>query len=190
MLRKNVLNHPAMRKHFGIFGGGLKLLGITKKSIPISQEMPGTAGNLNVNEQSKYKSDPILLRATRGAHRLILVSGTLWTVRRGFSWICTHSWHSWDASPVPTNMHGMWPRRPWCEVKVRRMSSNHVNAHALNTTIIIIDSQARVIQVHKYGHLNVRLFDSSCRRESIYLPRKMKVEPDLSLVQGKFSVRY
>ena len=27
-----------MRKHFGIFGGGLKLLGITKKSIPISQE--------------------------------------------------------------------------------------------------------------------------------------------------------
>ena len=66
-----------MRKHFGIFGGGLKLVGITKKSIPISQKMPGTAGNLNVNEQSKYKSDQILLRATRGAHRLILVSGTL-----------------------------------------------------------------------------------------------------------------
>ena len=79
---------------------------------------------------------------------------------------------------------------PGVEVKVRRMSSNHVNAHALNTTIIIIDSQAHVIQVHKYGHLNVRLFYSSCRRESIYLPRKMKVEPDLSLVQGKFSVRY
>ena len=66
-----------MRKHFGIFGGGLKLVGITKKSIPISQKMPGTAENLNVNEQSKYKSDQILLRATRGAHRLILVSGTL-----------------------------------------------------------------------------------------------------------------
>ena len=29
---------------------------------------------------------------------------------------------------------------PGVEVKVRRMSSNHVNAHALNTTIIIIAS--------------------------------------------------
>ena len=27
-----------MREHFGIFGGGLKLQGITKKSTPVSHE--------------------------------------------------------------------------------------------------------------------------------------------------------
>ena len=38
---------------------------------------------------------------------------------------------------------------PGVEFKVRLVSSNHVNAHALNATIIIIfDSQAHVIQVH------------------------------------------
>ena len=37
--------------------------------------------------------------------------------------------------------------------------------------------------------LNGRLFDLSCRPR-IYLPRKMKVEPDLSLVWDMFLVRY
>ena len=55
------LKLPAMREHFGIFGGGLKLQGITKKSTSISHEkLPGTARNLKVNEQSKYKSVQIL----------------------------------------------------------------------------------------------------------------------------------
>ena len=36
-----------MREYFGIFGGGLKLQGITKKSTSISHEkLPGTARNL------------------------------------------------------------------------------------------------------------------------------------------------
>ena len=57
------LKFPAMREHFGIFGGGLKLLqGITKNIPPLylRKKSPGTAGNLKVNEQSKYKSVPIL----------------------------------------------------------------------------------------------------------------------------------
>ena len=59
-----------------------------------------------------------------------------------------------------------------------------MNAHAQDATIIItFDSQADVIQVHMGG------FDSLCW-PGIYLPRKMKVEPDLSLVWDKFSVRY
>ena len=31
-----------------------------------------------------------------------------------FSQNCPHSWY---ARVEPSNMHGMWPRRPWCEVK-------------------------------------------------------------------------
>ena len=51
-----------MREHFGIFGGGLKLQGVTKKNPPLylRKKLSGTAGNLKVNEQSKYKSVPIL----------------------------------------------------------------------------------------------------------------------------------
>ena len=50
-----------MREHFGIFGGGLKLQGVTKKNPPLylRKKLSGTAGNLKVNEQSKYKSVPI-----------------------------------------------------------------------------------------------------------------------------------
>ena len=65
-------------------------------------------------------------------------------------------------------------RSLWCH-------SNHVKAHAS-------DSEANVIQVHITA-LNGRLFDSPCR-PGIYLPTKTKVEPDLSLVRDKFSVRY
>ena len=77
---------------------------------------------------------------------------------------------------------------PGVEFKVRRMSSNHVNAQVLNAKIVIFDSQAHVIQVHKYC--------TKCETfrfvlpAGIYLPRKMKVEPDRSLEQDKFSVRY
>ena len=38
MLRKNVLNSRQFPEYFGIFGGGLKLQGVTKNSISISQE--------------------------------------------------------------------------------------------------------------------------------------------------------
>ena len=36
---------------------------------------------------------------------------------------------------------------------------------------------------------NMRLFNSPCQ-PGIHLPRKMKVEPDLSLVQDELLVRY
>ena len=50
----------------------------------------------------------------------------------------------------------------------------------------LFKSQPHVIQVHKYcvdTVLNVDFF-------GIYLPRKMKVESDLSLVRDEFLVRY
>ena len=53
----------------------------------------------------------ILLRTTKGARQLYLVVGTLLTVEENFSQVCPHSWNS---RVVPTNMHDMWPRRPWC----------------------------------------------------------------------------
>ena len=53
----------------------------------------------------------------------------------------------------------------------------------------LFNSQAHVIQEHKYCIINVRLFDLSCRM-GIFLPRKMKVEPDLSLMRDELSVRY
>ena len=63
MLRENVLNSRPKREYFRIFGGGLKLQGITKKKFHLY--IPGkllvTAENLKVNEQSKHKSVPIFL---------------------------------------------------------------------------------------------------------------------------------
>ena len=56
----------------------------------------------------------LFLRATKEARSLILVSGFLLTVQRDLSRICPHSQ---DARVVPTNMHGMWPRRLQCSVK-------------------------------------------------------------------------
>ena len=57
-----------MREQFGIFSGGLKSGRALRKnpSLYLRKKWPGTAGNLNVNGQSKYKSVSILLRATRG----------------------------------------------------------------------------------------------------------------------------
>ena len=75
------------------------------------------------------------LRATKGACRLFLVSGTLLAVYQGLSQNCPHSW---DARVVPTNMHGIQYmaakalmlslRSVWCH-------SNHVKAHASDATI-------------------------------------------------------
>ena len=68
--------------------------------------------------------------------------------------------------------------------------SNHVNAHAKDATIIITS-----IRKHSYSRtqvlliLNGRLCNLPCQ-PGIYLPRKMNIEPDLSLVRDKFSVRY
>ena len=58
MLRKNVLNAWQFPEYFRIFGGRLKLQGITKKfHLYISgKNILATAGNLKANEQSKHKS--------------------------------------------------------------------------------------------------------------------------------------
>ena len=60
MLRENVLNSWQFPEYFGIFGGGLKLQGITKKfHFYLRKNLLATAGNLKVNDQTKYKSVPI-----------------------------------------------------------------------------------------------------------------------------------
>ena len=65
---------------------------------------------------------------------------------------------------------------------------NNMNAHASDGTFIFtFDSQAHLIQVHKYC-TKWETFDLPYR-PGIYLPR-MKGEPDLSLGRDKFSVRY
>ena len=64
MLRKIVLNSGQFLEYFWNFCGGLKLQGITNKKIPplyLRKNLLATAGNLNVNEQTKYKSVPIFL---------------------------------------------------------------------------------------------------------------------------------
>ena len=48
----------------------------------------------------------------------------------------------------------------------------------------LFDSQAHVIQVHKYS---TKCYNSSI---CIVAESKMEVEPNLSLVQDEFSVRY
>ena len=62
MLRKRI-KFPAKREYFGIFGGSQKSASrraLIKNSTTISREkLFATAGNLKVNEQSKYKSVPI-----------------------------------------------------------------------------------------------------------------------------------
>ena len=66
---------------------------------------------------------------------------------------------------------------------------NNMNAHASDATFIFtFDSQAHLIQVHKYC-TKWETFDLPCR-PGIYLPRNMKGEPDLSLMRHKFSVTY
>ena len=72
---------------------------------------------------------------------------------------------------------------------------------SLRSTVIMW-MQTQVMQQHlfdlkthiiKFSYtcnvLNTRLFNTHCQPE-IYLPREMKVEPDLSLVQDESSVRY
>ena len=49
--------------------------------------------------------EPSLLWATKRARHLLLVSST-WD----FTQFCPHSWNT---RVVLTNMHGMWPQRPW-----------------------------------------------------------------------------
>ena len=52
------------------------------------------------------------------------------------------------------------------------------------------DSKTHIIKFrYTCNVLNTRLFDTHCQPE-IYLLREMKVEPDLTLVQGESSVRY
>ena len=72
-----------------------------------------------------------------------------------------------------------------------KVHGNHVNANASDSTIFLWFENA-----HNYGKfrytcnvLNTRLFDTHCQPK-IYLLREMKVEPDLTLVQGESSVRY
>ena len=65
-----------------------------------------------------------------------------------------------------------------------------MNAHASDATIIITHSirKHRLFR-YKSTALNGSLFDSPCG-PGIYLPKTIKVEPDLSLLRDKFSVRY
>ena len=52
------------------------------------------------------------------------------------------------------------------------------------------DSKTHIIKFrYTCNVLNTRLFNTHCQPK-IYLLREMKVEPDLSLVQGESSVRY
>ena len=52
------------------------------------------------------------------------------------------------------------------------------------------DSKTHIIKFrYTCNVLNTRLFDTHCQPK-IYLLREMKVEPDLTLVQGESSVRY
>ena len=54
----------------------------------------------------------------------------------------------------------------------------------------LFDSKTHIIEFrYTCNVLNTRLFNTHCQPE-IYLLREMKVEPDLSLVQGESSVRY
>ena len=87
---------------------------------------------------------------------------------------------------VQTNIHGMngmWSLRPWV------LSSTSVWHHSNRVNGLLVNAHS--IPKHRYTStaLNGRLFDSPCR-PGIHLPRKVKVEPDLSLVRDKFSVRY
>ena len=87
----------------------------------------------------------IILQATRGACSLFLVSDTLFTVHPDFFSI---RWHS---CVVPTNMHGMTSKALVLSSRFIWCHRSHVNIHARDATIIItFNSQAHVIQVHKY----------------------------------------
>ena len=58
-MKENCIEFPAIPGIFWNFCGGLKLQGITNKKIPplyLRKNLLATAGNLNVNEQTKYKS--------------------------------------------------------------------------------------------------------------------------------------
>ena len=59
-LKGKHLKFPAMKKHFGIFGGGLKLQGITKNPpLYLTKKLPSIARNLKINEQSKHSQLPL-----------------------------------------------------------------------------------------------------------------------------------
>ena len=69
-----------------------------------------------------------------------------------------------------------------------RCYGNHVNANASDATIFVRFENARFKFKYTRNVLNARLFDSPCQPE-IYLPREMKIQPDLSLVRDESSVR-
>ena len=62
-VKEKCIEFPAIPGIFWNFCGGLKLQGITKKipSLYLRKNLLATAGNLKVNEQTKYKSVPIFL---------------------------------------------------------------------------------------------------------------------------------
>ena len=72
-----------------------------------------------------------------------------------------------------------------------KVHGNHVNANASDSTIFLWFENAYNYGKFRYtcNVLNTRLFDTHCQPK-IYLLREMKVEPDLTLVQGESSVRY
>ena len=71
----------------------------------------------------------------------------------------------------------------WCH-------GHHVNTHASDATIItLLHSIIHVRYRYTSTLLNGKLFHSP-GRPGIYLPRKVKVELDLSLLRDKFSLGY
>ena len=80
--------------------------------------------------------------------------------------------HSWDAFFLRTNMHGVWPRRPWCYIL---WHCNSVNAHACDTIIFDRIANTRSSDIHALFHALYVMRDFSirpARRKSIYQGKK------------------
>ena len=58
--------------------------------------------------------------------------------------------HSWDACVVPTNMHGIWPRGPWCWVQGPSDVTVITWKHMQGMQQSLFDSQAHVVQGHRF----------------------------------------
>ena len=131
-----------------------------------------------INNVFFYVVDVILLRATKGARRHFLVSGTLKAVWRSFP----KTVHLLAMLLLYRLTRMVWGREGrGVEYKVRLMSqlsrectctwcNNHCSTR--KHTWFVSTSTVSIM----------RLFDSPCR-PGIYLPRKMNVEADLSLVR-------
>ena len=116
---------------------------------------------------------PSLLQATKGACHLFLVSFPDSVHILGMPvlyWlICMVFGHKGPGVKCNVCLMSRWPCKCTC-----KWCNNHYYIWFAST--------------HNSG-MQGRLFDSPCQ-PGIYLPRKTKVQPDLSLLQDKFSVRY